>query len=454
MERELRLKTNQIARYRPYTKQLEFHALKSREGLLMAGNQLGKTYSGGANLTYHLTGSYPDWWDGKRYDHPIRAWAGSVTNEVTRDSVQRILVGDPSDEGARGTGMIPAKLLDNVRPRPGVPNTIAALTVKHIAGGNSSLVFKSYDQGRTKWQGDTVHEVWMDEEPPVDVYMEALARITATMGQLRLTFTPLLGMSSVVLRFLKEESEDRQHVRMTIDDADHISQAEKTKIIAGYPAHEREARIKGIPALGSGRVFPITEESIKVKATPELEDFLDTLPCLGALDFGWDHPTAAVELRHDREADIVYVRRCARQREATPLLFSANVKPWGSWIPFAWPHDGLQHDKGSGEQLAEQYRNAGLNMMDERATFEDGTNGVEAGVTMMLDRMQTGRFKVLDHLEDWFDEFRLYHRKDGIIVKEVDDLMAATRYGVMMLREAVYKPVERRRTRGRVRRIS
>lgn len=453
MEKQERLRTNQISRYQPYTKQLAFHGLTSREGLLMAGNQLGKTYSGGANMTYHLTGEYPDWWEGKRYDHPIRAWAGSVTNEVTRDSVQRILLGDPSDKDARGTGMIPKRLLnmDDVMSRPGVPNAIASITVKHKSGGNSSLVFKSYDQGRTKWQGDTVHEIWLDEEPPMDVYMEALARITATRGQLRMTFTPLLGMSKVVLRFLKEKSEDRQTVRMTIDDAGHISEEEKAKIIAGYPAHEREARIKGIPALGSGRVFPVTEEQIKVKSTPELEAHLDSLPAIAALDFGWDHPTAGVELRHDRDADIVYVRRTARMREATPVFFAAQVKPWGDWIPWAWPHDGLQHDKGSGDQLAAQYEDAGLEMLEERATFEDGTNGVEAGIMLMLDRMNTGRLKVLDHLEDWFEEFRLYHRKDGVIVKEVDDLMAATRYGIMMLREAVYKPVKRRRGPGMTR---
>ena len=54
----------------------------------------------------------------------------------------------------------------------------------------------------------------------------------------------------------------------------------------------------------------------------------------------------------------------------------------------------------------------------------------------MLDRMQTGKFKVYNTLNDWFEEFRLYHRKDGKVVKLYDDLMAATRYAVMMLREA------------------
>src|SRR5690606_16745961 len=123
-------------------------------------------------------------------------------------------------------------------------------------------------------------------------------------------------------------------------------------------------------------------------------------------------------------------------------------KPWGAWVPTAWPHDGLQTDKGSGEQLARQYAATGLLMLKDRATFEDGTNGVEAGLMEMLERMQTGRFKVFSHLEDWFGEFRLYHRKDGKVVKLQDDLMSATRYAVMMKRKAITRPVPPRQTGG------
>jgi Terminase RNaseH-like domain len=75
-------------------------------------------------------------------------------------------------------------------------------------------------------------------------------------------------------------------------------------------------------------------------------------------------------------------------------------------------------------------------MLFQHAQFEDGSVSVEAGLMDMLTRMESGRFKVLRHLTDWFEEFRLYHRKDGRVVKEGDDLMAATRYGVMMLRYA------------------
>ena len=54
----------------------------------------------------------------------------------------------------------------------------------------------------------------------------------------------------------------------------------------------------------------------------------------------------------------------------------------------------------------------------------------------MLDRMQTGRLKVFSHLADWLEEFRMYHREEGRIVKLIDDLMSATRYAMMMRRFA------------------
>jgi len=213
----------------------------------------------------------------------------------------------------------------------------------------------------------------------------------------------------------------RHVTTMTIYDVDHYSDAEREKIIASYPAHQRDARAKGIPTLGSGRIFPVEEESIKIAAFPIPAHWAQ----INGLDFGWDHPSAAARLAWDRDNDVIYVTAVHRAAQQTPVLFAPAVKAWGEWIPCAWPHDGLQHDKGSGEELAGQYRAAGLNMLEERATWEDGSNGVEAGVLEMLDRMQTGRFKVFSHLEEFFDEFRLYHRKDGKIVKLMDDILSA-----------------------------
>jgi len=224
----------------------------------------------------------------------------------------------------------------------------------------------------------------------------------------------------------------RSVTRMTIDDAEHYTPEQRAAIVASYPEHEREARAKGIPQLGSGRVFPVSESSIKVAAFAIPAHW----PQIGGLDFGWDHPTAAARLAWDKDADCIYQTHCYAAREQTPLHHAGALKPWGDWLPWAWPHDGLQHDKGSGEALKDQYRKHGLAMLPNKATHVDGGNGLEAGIVEMLERMETGRFKVFDHLEDWFEEFRQYHRVDGLIVKEFDDRISATRYAMMMKRFA------------------
>lgn len=402
----------------------------------MAGNQLGKTMAGAFEMAYHLTGLYPGWWQGRRFEKPVTAWAGSVSTLATRDTVQRLMMGRP---GQHGTGSIPKRLIRSSKSALGTPDLLDSVQVEHVSGEVSILAFKSYEQGREKWQGETLDLVWFDEEPPQDIYFEGLTRTNATNGIAYMTFTPLLGMSDVVRRFILEKPEGTGVITMTIDDAEHYTPEQRAAIIASYPPHEREARAKGIPTLGSGRIFPVPEEAIAIDAIPIPEHWAR----ICGIDFGWDHPTAAVEVCWDRDADTFYVTKAYRVKESTPILHAAALKPWGEWVPWAWPHDGLQHDKGSGVQLAEQYRAQGLNLTAERATFEDGSNGVEAGIAWMLDLMQTGRLKVFRHLTDWFEEFRLYHRKDGKIVKEGDDLISATRYALMMKRMATTKPKKR-----------
>lgn len=448
-EKARRTRENKLAAYVPYAKQVEFHTAGAtfQERLLSAGNQLGKTLAGANEIAMHLTGRYPVWWCGRRFFHPVRALAGSESAELTTKGVQRLLIGTPEDEAQWGTGTIPKALIVKIKKKPGVPNAIASVTVRHEpTGGNSVLKFLSYDQGRTKWQADTVDIVWFDEEPPYDVYNEGITRTNATHGICFLTFTPLKGMSETVERFYPVPLFAGCHMTlMTIYDVAHYTKAEADAIVAKYPAHERDARTKGIPMLGSGRIFPIEDEKILVEPFP----LPDLWPRICGLDFGWDHPAAQVWLAWDRDTDTVYVYFSQRMRETTPAQQVPLIKQQGDWIPIAWPHDGLQHEKGSGIQLAEQYRNAGANMLWEHAQLpeqgvEDETRvsrtSVEAGLLLMLNAMNEGRFKVFRGQEEWLTEFRMYHRKEGKVVKLRDDLMAATRYGYVMLRHAICPP--------------
>jgi len=435
-----RKKYNALSRYAPYEKQKQFHKMGAYfpQRLLGAGNQTGKTFSGSREAAYHLTGLYPDWWEGVRFDKPITMWVCGVSGEIIRDTTQKLLVGRMQDSGSIGSEAIPKDHIEQTVKAMGVKDLLDHVKIKHVSGGTSLCFFKSYEKGREKFQGETIDLIWFDEEPPEDIYSEGLTRTNnGQNGQCAMiTFTPLKGMSTIVYSFYQSPSKYQNLTQMTIMDVDHYSDEEKQAIIESYPEHEREARAKGIPILGSGRIFPLKEEDITCDPFEIPEHYAQINGC----DFGWDHPQAFANIAWDRDEDVVYVTKIYRESERTPEEAAIPVRRWGDWIPTAWPHDGYQHDKGSGKGLASQYREAGLNMLDDHATHEEGGNGVEAGIMVMLDRMKTGNFKVFSTCTEWFEEYRLYHRKDGKIIKERDDLMAATRYGVMMLREAITKP--------------
>lgn len=428
--------------FTPYAKQREFMALGAtkRERLLMAGNQLGKTETGAYELALHLTGLYPDDWKGRRWDRPVKFWASGVTSLSTRDVVQKKLMGEPGIVSALGTGMIPKfAILDKSLAR-GVTDAFDTVSIKHKSGGISVLKFKSYEQGREKWQGDTLDGIWFDEEPPGVIYDEGLTRTVATGGMVYVTFTPLLGMSEVVLRFLQEQSPDRAYVTMTIDDVGHISPEEKVKIVAGYKSYEREARAMGVPMLGSGRVFQTPEADI---AEDPLTDIPPSWKWLWGIDFGVGHPFAAALVLWDTEADVIHVHHAIRMRgedgenESRPLYHAEAMKPFG-WIPVAWPQDGTQHKQSLGQTmpLAQIYKQHGLRMLDQHAKWEDGTNSTEAGVTEMDERFATGKLRVNRNLSIFFEEYRMYHREKGLLVKVHDDVLSAIRVAIMAKRFA------------------
>ena len=177
----------------------------------MAGNRVGKTRAGACEMTYHLTGLYPPWWEGKRFDRPIEAWAAGSTIETTRDIVQAELLGKAvrgtdTNRGAAiglGTGMLPLSCILKVQPRSGgVANAVDQVYVRHVSGGTSVLGFKSYGQGRTSFEGTCKDVIWVDEECPLDIYLECLTRLLTTNGITYVTFTPLQGLTDLVLRFM------------------------------------------------------------------------------------------------------------------------------------------------------------------------------------------------------------------------------------------------------------
>jgi len=185
-----------------YPKQLQFFRAGKdhRERLFLAANRVGKTEGVGAyEVTCHLTGVYPDWWEGRRFDHATKVWAAGDTSKTVRDIIQEKMLGPV---GQFGTGMIPGETLTHTIPKYGVPDAVEIVYVHHQSGGTSILNFKSYDQRRESFQGTEQNVIWLDEEPPMDIYSECLLRTMTTNGVIILTFTPLQGLTELVLAFL------------------------------------------------------------------------------------------------------------------------------------------------------------------------------------------------------------------------------------------------------------
>lgn len=427
----------QFFQFTPYPKQKQFLDLGAEfsERLLIAGNQNGKTHVGAYEVACHLTGLYPDDWKGRRFTKPTRGWIAGETSLVVRDVQQKKLCGEPGVEEAFGSGMIPKDIfVDKPSLARGITDAYDTIQVRHVSGGTSVARFKSYEQGRQKFQGETLDWLWFDEEPPMEIYSEGLTRTAATRGICFMTFTPLQGPTEVVLRFLDEPSPYRRVITMTIDDAEHIPQDEKARLIASWPAHEREARAKGVPMLGSGRIFTASEDSVTEEPIPT-EHIPPFWYKLGAVDFGIDHPFGFVLILWDKDADVIHVHHTYRVKDALPIQHADAIKRVAASVPVAWPVDGnIRRDDG--KPMADHYKRHGVHMLPTHATWPDGSVSTEAGILEIDEREKSGRIKYANTLTDLLEERRLYHRKDGKIVKLRDDLISSLIRAVMAKRYA------------------
>lgn len=439
IERELlrRLKRQKIRSYYPdsgplrrelYPQHMRFFELGATVATrcMMAANRVGKTEGcGGYETALHLTGEYPDWWPGRRFDHAVDWWAAGDTKETVRDIIQLKMLGP---EGAYGTGLIPGdSIVGSPVRRPNGNGAIDYVLVRHKSGGISRLGFKSYDQGRESFQGTEKHGIWLDEESEEGIRAECVMRLMTTDGMLIETFTPLRGLTPIVLKYLGDDAAvpegrvsvqpDRAIVMAGWDDVPHLSASQKARLLAESEVHLRESRSKGVPSIGSGAIYPISEELITV------DDFEvpPHWPRAYGLDVGWNC-TAAVFGAWDREADVVYLYSLHYGGQAEPSTHVAGIRARGAWIPGVIDPASRGRSQKDGEQLLITYTDLGLDIVA-------ADNSRESGLFTVHQRLATGRLKVFKSLRPWFGEYRIYRRDErGQVVKEKDHAMDGTRY--------------------------
>ncbi|MGL5013149.1 MAG: terminase large subunit domain-containing protein [Bacteroidales bacterium] len=444
--REEWVKYNKLETFAPYEFQKRFYDASKdyRFRFLCAANRVGKSFSEAAEVSYHLTGLYPEWWSGRKFDYPILLWCVGITGESTKKVLQKELFGTPmaKDKEELGTGSIPRDCIDfESLEKDG--NRILMCRVKHHGptgdpDGWSIIEFRSTQQGEHVLMGATVDYIWMDEEDPfrsMELYSQCVTRTATTRGMVTVTATPENGLTELVNRFMSDETGKMYFQNATWDDAPHLTDEDKEQLLANIPDYQVEMRSRGIPMMGEGLIYPIDETSITV-APFEIPGHWRRV-C--GVDIGISHDTAAVWSAYDAASDTIYIYDCYHAKAGIPSLHGTAINARGNWIPVVLPHDADNTERGSGKSVRTYYVEAGVNALME--TFYNpldwtGTknNFVEPGIMEMYQRMSTGRLKVFATCGRFFEEMRRYHRKDGKRVKVFDDTMDAARYSVLSVK--------------------
>lgn len=424
-----------------YPKHLQFFRYGATKAFraFIAANRVGKTTAACLELGFHLTGEYPHWWEGRRFDRPIGAWAASLDWTSNREGIQAKLFGK---EGEPGTGLIPGWAIDPSRITY-VPNTHGAIDkayIRHVSGGWSELAFRSYKQGRVGFQMISRDVILLDEEPrDFGIFSESATRTLTVDGIVMCSFTSLFGVTKLVAKFLPElgkpeeldadadpdELEEGNIARDAMaavicgwDDVPHIKERQKQILRATYEPHEIKARTTGHPGLSAGMVYPVDENDFVVDAF--------TIPKswkrVAGFDPGWNK-TAGVWLAVNPETGTAYLYSEYYKGKAEPEIHAAAMKARGDWIPIVSDN---ATDVKNGKGVIDTYRELGVKKIVAAKKSDKSRR-----LLLTLSCLSTGKLKVFRHCQWWLWEFRQYVTNEtGEIASEHDHLMNATEYAI------------------------
>lgn len=401
-----------------------------QQRMFLAGNRIAKTLYAAIELVFHLRGWYPDWWEGKRYSTPRSWWVCGDNRGTVKSVLQDLLLGSVGDFGS---GIIPRAWIDFISLTDATKNatTIDSFKIKHVSGGFSQVEFKSYDAGRKSFQG-TERSIWLDEECPIDIYVECMLRTATGDNIMMLTFTPLNGLTEFITNYIDGPSNNTKTgdkgnskwlQRAGWADVPHLDEATKANIRATTPEHQRQAREEGEPILGSGSVFPQI-----------FSIFIDPIPiplhfrrCFG-LDYGWDDPTAILWAATDPESNTTYIYAEHYLNQQPPSIHASVIKQRNQSANMIIP--GVADPSGGGKS-----GNDGKLMRDRYdkeydIKMELAVNSIEPGISKVCDMVIAGQLKIFNTCTNFINEYKLYRRVDGKLFGK-DHLMDVLRYVVM-----------------------
>ena len=443
-------KYNKLHYFEPYEFQKDFYrkGKDQKARALIAANRCGKTFSAAMEIAMHLTGNYPDWWEGRVWDRPIKAVAAGVTSQQVKTVLQLEFLGTENRnvQDLIGTGSIPKKNIDMEKSVKDGP-AVREIYVKHKSGGYSSLLFFAYSQGMEPMQGFTADIAYVDEQDKnnFDLIFSELAKRTATSkGMVVATFTPLQGVTTIVEKFWDPNGE--LHDGLTNagwDDVAHLDEETKEFMLSTTPPHLHNAVSRGIPVLGKGAVYSVGEADISyddVEIDPRW-------PKIAGIDIGYTtDPTAGVWVAKDPSTGIYYVYDEYGDVENNSWHASQHVphfhaKGCGK-IPIIYDSAARAKVGAHGKGISEMWVEMGLNVLPKSfrnppwlttgkttSSYKD----LSLGLTHIYELMATGKIKIHSrNCPNFWREFRKYSYDDKGNPSEKDNhWMDAFRYAIM-----------------------
>ena len=410
-------------------RQRDFINAASKETMLTGANQAGKSTALMMKFTYHVTGLYPSWYTGVRFNKPINCALGGETAQSTRDLLANRLLGPPED---RGAGYLPADSFepaDITRMTGGVANQIDYFRVKHYdengeCDGYSKAYVFSYSTGWRRLQGYSLDLVAIDEEPDMMVYEELSARTNATGGHVDIAMTPLQGETELYLMFEGADGEIKQLINYDINKATHMAESQREHLLKKYENNPfAEARLYGRPVASQGLIYNVPQvnipcEDFQLKKYYKQIIVIDLAHTVGK----W----AAVKLAVDPQSGITYAIQDFKAEGISVADFASRLMGMGgNEIPVAWPHDAMRQT--SAGTVVSQLRALGVNVLPEASHMIDPMTGTKTRAIMniiekALDLMNQGQFLFMGMgMASTLKEMRRYRHKEGKIVPRQDD---------------------------------
>jgi phage terminase large subunit-like protein len=445
------MRYDQLKYFRPFEHQKVFFktGASDRRGIL-AANRVGKTVSTCYETAMHLTGRYPDWWEGHRFDNPITAMvAGEGWSQVAL-VLQNELLGtqDIKITENLGSGAIPRDCIVVDTMRNDGANNIGC-EIRHVSGGKSYLLFANYTQEVRQLQGFNLNLAVFDEQPPDDFFSEIVTRTATTQGKVLCSFTPLKGLNGLVSKFWNKE-EGYEFIRVSWDDVPEYSPwgepfllaATRKQLERDYLPHEREARIAGKPVMGKGAVFPLANWPTYI--TGEI-DFarMPNIHRIIALDLGLVNDKTVISLMYwEPYEKMAYLHKQITVQgieEAIPTQYINHLlRPEVFGTPIVLPSDANTAGRYtmSASSIRELFESYELNVLPKpimNPPDSEGrvTNHKAYGINQMRQMLESGTLMINENCTQFINDARNYFVDQHGRFSDPDDTIDSCRYAIL-----------------------